>query len=106
VLNGVKRWITNAGESEYYTVLAVTDPEARSKGISAFVVEKSDEGVSFGAKEKKLGIKGSPTREVYFDNVRIPADRMIGAEGTGFKTALATLDHTRLTIGAQALGVV
>jgi alkylation response protein AidB-like acyl-CoA dehydrogenase len=62
VLNGVKRWITNAGESEYYTVMAVTDPEARSKGISAFVVEKSDEGVSFGAPEKKLGIKGSPTR--------------------------------------------
>ena len=100
VLNGVKRWITNAGESEYYTVLAVTDPEARSKGISAFVVEKSDEGVSFGAKEKKLGIKGSPTRKVYFDNVRIPADRMIGAEGTGFSTAMKTLDHTRVTIAA------
>ena len=64
VLNGVKRWITNAGESEYYTVMAVTDPEARSKGVSAFVVERSDEGVSFGAKENKLGIKGSPTREV------------------------------------------
>jgi len=105
VLNGVKRWITNAGESEYYTVMAVTDPDAGSRGISAFVVEKADEGVSFGAPEKKMGIKGSPTREVYFDNVRIPADRMIGAEGTGFKTALATLDHTRLTIGAQALGV-
>ncbi|MDQ1747598.1 MAG: hypothetical protein QOD07_1861 [Frankiaceae bacterium] len=105
VLNGVKRWITNAGESEYYTVMAVTDPEAGARGISAFVVEKSDEGVSFGAPEKKMGIKGSPTREVYFDNVRIPADRMIGEPGTGFKTALATLDHTRLTIGAQALGV-
>jgi alkylation response protein AidB-like acyl-CoA dehydrogenase len=105
VLNGVKRWITNAGESEYYTVMAVTDPAAGSRGISAFVVEKSDEGVSFGAPEKKMGIKGSPTREVYLDNVRIPADRMIGEEGTGFKTALATLDHTRLTIGAQALGV-
>jgi alkylation response protein AidB-like acyl-CoA dehydrogenase len=105
VLNGVKRWITNAGESECYTVMAVTDPDAGSRGISAFVVEKSDEGVSFGAPEKKMGIKGSPTREVYFDNVRIPADRMIGEEGTGFKTALATLDHTRLTIGAQALGV-
>ncbi|MEO7352408.1 MAG: acyl-CoA dehydrogenase family protein [Marmoricola sp.] len=105
VLNGVKRWITNAGESEYYTVLVVTDPEARSKGISAFVVERSDEGVSFGAKEKKLGIKGSPTREVYFDNVRIPADRMIGAEGTGFATAMKTLDHTRVTIAAQAVGV-
>lgn len=105
VLNGVKRWITNAGVSEYYTVMAVTDPEKRSKGISAFVVEKSDEGVSFGAPEKKLGIKGSPTREVYLDNVRIPADRMIGAEGTGFATAMMTLDHTRITIAAQALGI-
>ncbi|MCX5234751.1 acyl-CoA dehydrogenase [Streptomyces prunicolor] len=105
VLNGVKRWITNAGVSEYYTVMAVTDPEKRSKGISAFVVEKADEGVSFGAPEKKLGIKGSPTREVYLDNVRIPADRMIGAEGTGFATAMKTLDHTRITIAAQALGI-
>ncbi|MER7201712.1 acyl-CoA dehydrogenase [Streptomyces sp. CB01635] len=105
VLNGVKRWITNAGESEYYTVMAVTDPTKRSKGISAFVVEKSDEGVSFGAPEKKLGIKGSPTREVYLDNVRIPADRMIGEEGTGFATAMKTLDHTRVTIAAQALGI-
>ncbi|MFJ6214568.1 acyl-CoA dehydrogenase family protein [Streptomyces sp. NPDC092296] len=105
VLNGVKRWITNAGVSEYYTVLAVTDPEKRSKGISAFVVEKGDAGVTFGAPEKKLGIKGSPTREVYLDNVRIPADRMIGAEGTGFATAMKTLDHTRITIAAQALGI-
>ncbi|MFC4327791.1 acyl-CoA dehydrogenase [Streptomyces andamanensis] len=105
VLNGVKRWITNAGVSDFYTVMAVTDPEKRSKGISAFVVEKSDEGVSFGAPEKKLGIKGSPTREVYLDNVRIPADRMIGAEGTGFATAMKTLDHTRITIAAQALGI-
>ncbi|MFB6674973.1 acyl-CoA dehydrogenase [Streptomyces sp. NPDC001939] len=105
VLNGVKRWITNAGVSEYYTVMAVTDPTKRSKGISAFVVEKSDEGVSFGAPERKLGIKGSPTREVYLDNVRIPADRMIGEEGTGFATAMKTLDHTRVTIAAQALGI-
>ncbi len=105
VLNGVKRWITNAGESEFYTVMAVTDPEKRSRGISAFVVEKSDEGVSFGAPEKKLGIKGSPTREVYLDNVRVPADRMIGKEGTGFETAMRTLDHTRVTIAAQAVGV-
>ncbi|HET6479297.1 MAG TPA: acyl-CoA dehydrogenase family protein [Actinoplanes sp.] len=105
VLNGVKRWITNAGVSEFYTVFAVTDPTARSRGISAFVVEKSDAGVSFGAPEKKLGIKGSPTREVYFDNVRIPADRIIGDEGTGFATAMKTLDHTRVTIAAQALGI-
>jgi len=105
VLNGVKRWISNAGESEFYTVLAVTDPEKRTKGISAFVVEKSDEGVSFGAPERKLGIKGSPTREVYLDNVRIPGDRIIGPEGTGFATAMKTLDHTRVTIAAQAVGV-
>jgi alkylation response protein AidB-like acyl-CoA dehydrogenase len=106
VLNGVKRWITNAGVSEYYTVMAVTDPEKRTRGgISAFVVEKGDEGVSFGAPEKKLGIKGSPTCEVYLDNVRIPADRMIGEEGTGFATAMRTLDHTRITIAAQALGI-
>ncbi|MFD5552284.1 acyl-CoA dehydrogenase family protein [Streptomyces sp. NPDC127068] len=105
VLNGVKRWITNAGVSEYYTVMAVTDPEQRTRGISAFVVEKSDEGVSFGAPERKLGIKGSPTREVYLDNVRIPADRLIGEEGTGFATAMKTLDHTRITIAAQALGI-
>jgi alkylation response protein AidB-like acyl-CoA dehydrogenase len=105
VLNGVKRWITNAGVSEYYTVFAVTDAGAGSRGISAFVVEKADEGVSFGAPEKKLGIKGSPTREVYFDNVRLPADRMIGAEGTGFATAMRTLDHTRVTIAAQAVGI-
>ena len=106
VLNGVKRWITNAGVSEYYTVFAVTDPEKGGRGgISAFVVERSDQGVSFGAPEKKLGIKGSPTREVYFDNVRLPADRMIGEEGTGFATAMRTLDHTRVTIAAQAVGI-
>ncbi len=105
VLDGVKRWITNAGVSEFYTVLAVTDPEKRTKGITAFVVEKSDEGLSFGAPEKKLGIKGSPTREVYLDRVRIPADRVIGTEGEGFEIAMRTLDHTRVTIAAQAVGV-
>jgi alkylation response protein AidB-like acyl-CoA dehydrogenase len=105
VLNGTKRWITNAGVSEYYTVLAVTDAKSRTRGISAFVVEKSDEGVSFGAPEKKLGIKGSPTREVYFDDVHLPGDRIIGGEGTGFETAMRTLDHTRVTIAAQAVGV-
>ncbi|TDE10077.1 acyl-CoA dehydrogenase, partial [Actinomadura sp. 6K520] len=105
VLNGTKMWITNAGVSEYYTVMAVTDPSAGARGISAFVVERSDPGVSFGPKERKLGIKGSPTRQVILEDVRIPADRIIGAEGTGFKTALATLDHTRITIAAQALGI-
>lgn len=105
IINGTKRWISNAGESEFYTVLATTDPDARTRGISAFVVEKSDAGVSFGAPEKKLGIKGSPTREVYFDNVRIPGDRIIGEEGKGFEYAMKTLDHTRITIAAQAVGV-
>jgi alkylation response protein AidB-like acyl-CoA dehydrogenase len=105
VLNGVKRWITNAGLSRFYTVFAVTSPAERSRGISAFVVDRDDPGVSFGAPEKKLGIKGSPTREVYFDNVRIPASRMIGEPGTGFGTAMRTLDHTRVTIAAQAVGI-
>ncbi|WP_344810706.1 acyl-CoA dehydrogenase family protein [Microlunatus aurantiacus] len=105
VLKGTKRWITNAGVSDLYTVFAVTDPDQRSRGISAFVVEKGDEGVSFGAPEKKLGIKGSPTREVYLDDVRVPGDRLIGAEGTGFGTAMKTLDHTRVTIAAQAVGI-
>jgi alkylation response protein AidB-like acyl-CoA dehydrogenase len=105
VLNGGKMWITNAGVSEYYTVFAVTEPAAGSRGISAFVVERSDAGVSFGTPERKLGIKGSPTRQVHFDNVRIPASRMIGEPGTGFGTAMRTLDHTRVTIAAQALGI-
>jgi alkylation response protein AidB-like acyl-CoA dehydrogenase len=105
VLNGTKMWISNAGVSQYYTVMAVTDPERGARGISAFVVEESDPGVSFGPPEKKLGIKGSPTRTVILDDTRIPADRLIGEEGTGLKTALATLDHTRVTIAAQALGV-
>jgi alkylation response protein AidB-like acyl-CoA dehydrogenase len=105
VLTGTKMWITNAGVSEFYTVMAVTDPDKGSRGISAFVVSKSDPGVSFGPKERKLGIKGSPTRQVIFDKARIPGDRIIGAEGTGFGTALATLDHTRITIAAQALGI-
>ena len=105
VLNGVKRWITNAGVSKYYTVMAVTDPAAGPNGISAFVLEAGDAGFSFGAPEHKLGIKGSPTRELYFDDCAIPASRLVGAEGEGFKIALRTLDHTRTTIAAQALGI-
>jgi alkylation response protein AidB-like acyl-CoA dehydrogenase len=105
VLNGVKRWITNAGISKYYTVMAVTDPSQGPNGISAFVVEDGDPGFSFGAPEHKLGIKGSPTRELYFDDCPIPESRLIGAEGEGFKIALRTLDHTRITIAAQALGI-
>jgi alkylation response protein AidB-like acyl-CoA dehydrogenase len=106
ILNGHKAWITNAGFSEFYTVLAVTDPDARrGANVSAFIVEKSDAGFTFGEKEKKLGIKGSPTRELIFDNVFIPGDRMIGEPGTGLQLALRTLDHTRVTIGAQAVGI-
>jgi len=105
VLNGTKCWITNAGASTYYTVMAVTDPGKGANGISAFVVHKDDPGFSVGAKERKLGIKGSPTCEIYFENCTIPAERIVGEPGTGFKTALRTLDHTRLAIGAQALGI-
>ena len=105
VLNGAKCWISNGGHSTWYTVMAVTDPDKGANGISAFVVHKDDPGFAVGAKERKLGIKGSPTTELYFEDCRIPGDRIIGDEGTGFKTALATLDHTRPTIGAQAVGI-
>ncbi|MFM1722764.1 MULTISPECIES: acyl-CoA dehydrogenase [Rhodococcus] len=105
ILNGSKCWITNGGQSTWYTVMAVTDPDKGANGISAFMVHKDDEGFVVGPLEHKLGIKGSPTAELYFENCRIPGDRIIGAPGTGFKTALETLDHTRPTIGAQALGL-
>ena len=105
VLNGTKCWITNAGVSTYYTVMAVTEQGAGAKGISAFVVHRDDPGFSVGTKERKLGIKGSPTCEIHFSDCAIPADRIVGEPGTGFATALRTLDHTRLTIGAQAVGI-
>jgi alkylation response protein AidB-like acyl-CoA dehydrogenase len=105
VLNGAKCWISNGGYSTWYTVMAVTDPDMGANGISAFVVHKDDPGFVVGPKERKMGIKGSPTTELYFEDCRIPGDRIIGEPGTGFKTALATLDHTRPTIGAQAVGI-
>jgi alkylation response protein AidB-like acyl-CoA dehydrogenase len=105
VLNGTKAWITNSGISEWYTVMASTDPEKGANGISAFVVHKDDPGFAVGPKERKMGIKGSPTCELYFTDCTIPADRIIGEPGTGFKTALRTLDFTRPTIGAQAVGI-
>jgi len=105
ILNGSKCWITNGGKSAWYTVMAVSDPDKGANGISAFMVHEDDEGFIVGPKERKLGIKGSPTTELYFENCRIPGDRIIGEPGTGFKTALATLDHTRPTIGAQAVGI-
>ena len=105
VINGSKKWISNAGESEFYTVIAQTDPSLGSRGITAFVIEKSDPGISFGAPEKKMGFRGSPTREVYFDNVTVGDDRRISEIGKGFSLAMDTLNHTRITIAAQALGI-
>ncbi|MCW2600265.1 MAG: acyl-CoA dehydrogenase [Frankiales bacterium] len=105
VLNGTKCWITGAAVNTHFTVMASTDPSKGAKGISAFIVHKDDPGFSVGTKERKLGIKGSPTSEIYFEDCRIPADRIIGNEGEGFITALRTLDHTRSMIGAQAVGI-
>ena len=105
IISGSKKWISNAGFSDFYTVLAQTDPTLGAKGITAFVIEKSDAGVSFGAHEKKMGFRGSPTCEVYFDNVKISDDRRLGEVGSGFALAMKTLDHTRITIAAQALGI-
>ena len=105
IISGSKKWISNAGFSDFYTVLAQTDPALGAKGITAFVIEKSDAGVSFGAHEKKMGFRGSPTREVYFDSVKISDDRRLGEVGSGFGLAMKTLDHTRITIAAQALGI-
>jgi len=106
VLSGTKCWITNAGEGDCYVVFAVTDPDGRrGQNISAFLVSKTDPGVSFGPSEKKLGIKGSPTREVYLENVHLTADRLLGAPGEGMSMAMRTLDHTRVTIAAQAVGI-
>ncbi|MBF6227904.1 acyl-CoA dehydrogenase [Nocardia abscessus] len=105
IINGSKCWITNGGKSSWYTVMAVTDAEKGANGISAFLVHKDDEGFVVGPLEHKLGIKGSPTAELYFENCRVPGDRIVGEPGTGFKTALQTLDHTRPTIGAQAVGL-
>jgi alkylation response protein AidB-like acyl-CoA dehydrogenase len=105
VLNGTKAWISNAGISNWYTVFAVTDPGKGANGVSAFVVHADDPGFEVGPKERKLGIKGSPTCEIYFTDCAIPAERIIGEPGTGFKTAMRTFDHTRPTIGAQAVGI-
>jgi alkylation response protein AidB-like acyl-CoA dehydrogenase len=104
-LSGTKRFITNAGVSDRYTVFATRDPSQRSRGISAFVVHADDPGFSVGKAEHKLGIHGSPTREIYMDEVEIPADRLIGDEGQGFPYAMRTLDYSRPSIAAQALGI-
>ena len=105
ILNGNKVWITNGGEAEIYVVFAKTDPNLKHKGISAFIVEKGTEGFTFGKKEKKLGIRSSPTTELIFENCRIPKENLLGEEGEGFKIAMTTLDGGRSGIAAQAVGI-
>jgi len=106
ILNGSKIFITNAGEAEIYVVLARSDKTAQKhRGISAFIVEKGTPGFSFGKKEKKMGIRSSPTMELVFENCRIPAENLLGKEGEGFKVAMKTLDGGRIGIAAQALGI-
>ena len=106
VIDGAKNWISNLGVNDFYIVFAVTDPEeGHSRGISAFIVESDRDGVSVGKLEKKMGIRGSPTGQPVFDNVRVPAENLIGTENEGFKVAMATLDRSRLGVGAQAVGL-
>jgi len=106
VIDGTKNWITNLGIADFYVVFAVTDREAgHSRGISAFVVEADRPGFSVGKLEHKLGIRGSPTGQPIFDGVRVPGESLIGGEGDGFKVAMGTLDHSRLGVAAQALGI-
>jgi len=105
-LNGTKIFCTNGGEAEIYIVFARSDKQAeKHHGISAFIVEKDTPGFSFGKKESKMGIRSSPTRELVFDNCRIPADNLLGPEGSGFKVAMKTLDGGRIGIASQALGI-
>jgi alkylation response protein AidB-like acyl-CoA dehydrogenase len=104
VLNGSKYWITNAGVSDTYTVFASTQPSAKGRGITCFLVEK-EWGVKFAKHEDKMGLRASPTGEVIFENVRVPVSHRIGEEGEGFRIAMHTLDRSRPTIGAQAVGI-
>ncbi len=104
VLSGTKYWITNAGVSDLYTVFAKTDPEAGHRGISCFVVE-ADWGVKVAKLENKMGMRGSPTGEVVFDDVHVPVENLVGQEGQGFTIAMHTLDRSRPIIGAQAVGI-
>jgi butyryl-CoA dehydrogenase len=105
VLNGTKQWITNGGEAEIYTVIAITDKNKGARGASAFIVEKGTPGFTFGKKENKLGIRASSTRELIFENCRIPKANLISKEGMGFIVAMKTLDKSRTGVGAQGVGV-
>ncbi|HSB51852.1 MAG TPA: acyl-CoA dehydrogenase family protein [Dissulfurispiraceae bacterium] len=105
ILNGTKQWITNGGEAEVYTIIAITDRAKGARGASAFIVEKGTPGFSFGKKEKKLGIRASTTRELIFDNCRVPRENLISREGMGFIVTMKTLDHSRTGVGAQGVGV-
>lgn len=105
ILNGTKQWITNAGEAEIYTVIAITDKTKGARGASAFIVEKGTKGMEFGKKEKKLGIRASATREVIFTDCKIPAANLISKEGTGFIVAMKTFDSSRPGVAAQAVGI-
>ncbi len=105
ILNGTKNWVTNGINSDYVLVFAVTEKGIGHRGISCFLVEKSYTGFSVGKPEEKLGIRSSDTCELYFDNVKVPYDNLIGSQGDGFKIALATLDGGRIGIASQALGI-
>ncbi len=105
ILNGTKQWITNGGEADIYTIFAMTDPAKGARGASAFIVEKGTTGFEFGKKENKLGIRASATRELIFNDCKIPKVNILGKEGMGFITAMRTFDQSRPAVGAQALGV-
>ncbi len=105
VLNGTKQWITNGGEAEVYTVIAMTDKKKGPRGASAFIVEKGTPGFGFGKKEKKMGIRASATRELVFTDCRVPKANLLSREGMGFIVAMKTLDRTRPGIGGQAIGI-
>ncbi|MEJ2696772.1 MAG: acyl-CoA dehydrogenase family protein [Candidatus Sulfobium sp.] len=105
VINGTKQWITNGGEAEIYTIIAITDRSKGPRGASAFVVEKGTPGFTFGKKENKMGIRASSTTELIFDNCRVPKENIIGKEGMGFLVAMKTLDNSRPGVGSQGVGV-
>lgn len=105
VVNGVKHFITNGGEAEIYTVAAMTDKSRGTRGISTFLIEKGTPGFTFGKKESKMGIRGSTTRELIFENCRIHKESLLGKEGEGFKIVMKSMDHTRTGVAAQALGI-